>query len=107
MQYLFIFFQQTTYNFPHSTVLDDNGRLILRDEYLIDGINCSPDTFAIECIRLNKNCNKNLTRNEIKSHHYFSTVLRYFGSVTENAIIVSSSFSKFFLFYSWRKQPEP
>lgn len=56
--------------FTNKPILDENGRMILRDEYLIDGINCSPDTFAIECIRLNKNCNKNLTRNEIKSHHY-------------------------------------
>ncbi len=51
-------------------ILDENGRMIPRNEFLIDGINCSPDTFAIECIRLNKNYNKNQTRNEIKSHHY-------------------------------------
>lgn len=56
--------------FTNKPILDENGRMIPRDEFLIDGINCSPDTFAIECIRLNKNCNKNLTRNEIKSHHY-------------------------------------
>lgn len=56
--------------FTNKPILNEKGRMILRDEYIIDGINCSPDTFAIECIRLNKNCNKNLTRNEIKSHHY-------------------------------------
>jgi hypothetical protein len=56
--------------FTNKPILDANGRMIPRDEYIINGINCSPDTFAIECIRLNKNCNKNTTRNEIKSHHY-------------------------------------
>ncbi len=56
--------------FTNKPILDENGRMILRDEFLIDGINCSPDTFAIECIKLNKNYHKNLTRNEVKSHHY-------------------------------------
>ena len=56
--------------FTNKPILDENGRMILRDVFLIDGINCSPDTFAIECIRLNKTYHKNLTRNEIKSHHY-------------------------------------
>lgn len=56
--------------FTNKPILDENGRIILRDEFLIDGINCSPDTFAIECIRLNKTYHKNLTRNEVKSHHY-------------------------------------
>lgn len=56
--------------FTNKPILDENGRMILRDEFLIDGINCSPDTFAIECIRLNKTYHKNLTRNEVKSHHY-------------------------------------
>lgn len=51
-------------------ILDENGRMIPRDNFLIDGINCSPDTFAIECIKLNKNCHKNTTQSEIKSHHY-------------------------------------
>lgn len=56
--------------FTNKPVLDENGRMVLRDDYIINGINCSPDTYAIECIRLNKNCNKNMTRNEVKSHHY-------------------------------------
>ena len=56
--------------FTNKPILDENGRMILRDEFLIDGMNCSPDTFAIECIKLNKNYHKNLTRNEVKSHHY-------------------------------------
>ena len=56
--------------FTRKPILDENGRMAVRDDYIIDGINCSPDTYAIECIRLNKNCNKNMTRNEVKSHHY-------------------------------------
>lgn len=56
--------------FSNKPIHDKQGRMIPREEYLIEGINCSPDTFAIECIKLNKNFHKNLTRNEIKSHHY-------------------------------------
>lgn len=51
-------------------VLDENGRRIPREEYLIDGIHCSADSFAIECIRLNKQYHKNCTKGEVKSHHY-------------------------------------
>lgn len=51
-------------------ILDENGNMIPRETYLIDGVNCTPEMFAIECVQLNKNCNKNLTKNEIKSHHY-------------------------------------
>ncbi len=56
--------------FTNKPILDEQGRMILRDNFLIDGLNCTPDTFAIECIKLNKNCGKNQNRNEVKSHHY-------------------------------------
>lgn len=56
--------------FTNKPVLDEQGRRIPREAYLIDGLNCSADTFAIECLRLNKQFHKNNTRAEIKSHHY-------------------------------------
>ena len=56
--------------FTNKPVLDEQGRRIPREGYLIDGLNCSAETFAIECLRLNKQFHKNNTRAEIKSHHY-------------------------------------
>ena len=51
-------------------ILDENGRLIPRDEYYLDGINCDPFTFDMECKELNAQYNKNHSFDEIKSHHY-------------------------------------
>ena len=51
-------------------ILDENGRLIPREEYYLDGINCDPFTFDMECKELNAQYRKNQTFNEIKSHHY-------------------------------------
>ena len=51
-------------------ILDDNGEMQLRDEYYIDGINCSPLSFGDECQELNNRSNKNQSYDEIKAHHY-------------------------------------
>ena len=51
-------------------LLDENGRLIPREEYYLDGINCDPFTFDMECKELNAQCQKNQRFDEIKSHHY-------------------------------------
>lgn len=51
-------------------ILDENGRLIPRDEYYLDGINCDPFTFDMECKELNAQYCKNQSFDEIKSHHY-------------------------------------
>lgn len=51
-------------------ILDTNGRLIPREEYYLDGINCDPFTFDMECKELNAQYHKNQTYDEIKSHHY-------------------------------------
>lgn len=51
-------------------ILDENGRLIPREEYYFDGINCNPFTFDMECKELNAQYHKNQTYDEIKSHHY-------------------------------------
>lgn len=49
---------------------DKFGNLRLRDEFILEGINCNPETFDIECKKLNKSYNKNQRYDEIKSHHY-------------------------------------
>jgi len=51
-------------------ILDENGELIPRKEYYIDGINCDPFSFDLECKELNAQYHKNQNFNEIKSHHY-------------------------------------
>lgn len=51
-------------------LLDENGRLIPREEYYLDGINCDPFTFDMECMELNAQYRKNQRFDEIKSHHY-------------------------------------
>ena len=51
-------------------ILDEDGRLIPREEYYLDGINCDPFTFDMECKELNEQCRKNQNYDDIKSHHY-------------------------------------
>lgn len=51
-------------------ILDENGNMILREEYYLDGINCDPFTFDTECMELNARYHKNQRYEEIKSHHY-------------------------------------
>ena len=51
-------------------LLDENGELIPRKEYIMDGINCNPFTFDMECRELNALYHKNESYDEIKSHHY-------------------------------------
>ena len=51
-------------------ILDENDELILRKEYIMDGINCDPFTFDMECRELNALYHKNESYDEIKSHHY-------------------------------------
>lgn len=51
-------------------IFDKNGKLILREEYYMEGINCDPFTFDTECKELNAHYRKNQHYDEIKSHHY-------------------------------------
>ena len=64
----YLIFQYDEYT--NKPVLDENGRLIPRKEYYLDGINCDPFTFDIECKELNIQYHKNHSYDEIKSHHY-------------------------------------
>ena len=51
-------------------LLDENGHLQPREEYYLDGINCDPFTFDVECRETNAFFHKNQSFNDIKSHHY-------------------------------------
>ncbi len=64
----YLIFQHNEYT--QKPILDDEGHMILRDEYYLDGLNCDSFTFASECQELNSYYHKNKKFNEIKSHHY-------------------------------------
>ena len=49
---------------------DDLGRKLLREEYYIDGLNCEPMAFDVECKRTNAIFHKKQNQKDIKSHHY-------------------------------------
>ena len=50
--------------------LDQNGNPVLRDEYYLDGINCDPYSFAMECEETNRLYGKNTKKSGIKQHHF-------------------------------------
>ena len=64
----YLMFQHNEYT--GKPILDESGRMIPREEFYLDGLNCDPFTFDTECMELNNRYNKNNSFNEIKSHHY-------------------------------------
>ena len=64
----YLIFQHDEYT--QKPILDDNGNMLLREEYYLDGINCDPFTFDVECRETNAFFHKNQSFNDIKSHHY-------------------------------------
>ena len=56
--------------FTMKPVLDENGRLIPRNDYRMETLNCGNEDFALSCIRANIKYGKNNHREDIKSHHY-------------------------------------
>ena len=64
----YLIFQHNEYT--QKPILDEEGHMILREEYYLDGLNCDPFSFASECQELNSYYHKNKNFNEIKSHHY-------------------------------------
>ena len=64
----YLIFQHDEYT--QKPILDENGHMLIREEYYLDGINCDPFTFAAECQETNAYFHKNQSYNEIKSPHY-------------------------------------
>ena len=79
-------------------VLDENGKMIRRRSYILDGINCDPFAYAEECRELNELYHKNQTPGEIKAHHYIISfdpqdqIDR--GLTTERAQAIGMEFAK-------------
>lgn len=56
--------------YTNEPVLDEKGRIMEREEYLIEGVNCEVDTFGAECIETNRFYGKNNAVKDVKAHHY-------------------------------------
>jgi len=56
--------------FTMKATLDENGRLIPREDYRISSLNCGGEDFAVACMRANLRYEKNQKREDVKSHHY-------------------------------------
>ena len=64
----YLIFQHDEYT--GKPVLDESGNMQLREEYYLDGVECDPFSFDMECKELNARFHKNRAYDEIKSHHY-------------------------------------
>ena len=56
--------------FTMKPTLNENGRLIPREDYRISSLNCGGEDFAVACMRANLRYEKNQKREDVKSHHY-------------------------------------
>ena len=56
--------------FTNKPILDENGRLIPRENCRFATLNCGEDDFAIACMKSNLQYGKNRSRGDVKSHHY-------------------------------------
>jgi len=54
----------------HKPIRDEARRMVPRDFYIQDGINCDPFSFDAECAELNRRFHKNQRKGEIMAHHY-------------------------------------
>lgn len=62
-----------TFEYDEFTIkptLDENGRLIPREDYRISSFNCGGEDFAVACMRSNLRYEKNQKREDVKIHDY-------------------------------------
>ena len=79
------------------SILDEDGYMIPREKFLIEGIKCEPSTFARECNKANKQFGKNRRKEDVKSHHYilsFDPKDRELGLTMEQAQKMGMEFAK-------------
>ena len=55
--------------FTMKPTLDENGRLVPREDYRLATLNCGGEDFAVACMRSNLRYGKNQKREDVKSHH--------------------------------------
>ena len=51
-------------------LLDENGQPKLREEYLLDTLECSGQSFAMACLLANRKYGKNFSPDDVKTHQY-------------------------------------
>ena len=56
--------------FTMKPMLDEQGRLVPREDYRISTLNCGEEDFAVACMRSNLRYGKNQKKEDVKSHHY-------------------------------------
>ena len=56
--------------FTGKQLLDDQGRPLLRESYILDTLECGDASFATACLLANRKYNKNNHPEDIKSHQY-------------------------------------
>lgn len=49
---------------------DDEGRPVVREDFLMDGINCEPFEYPMAAMETNRLYGKNAAKGDVKSHHY-------------------------------------
>ena len=60
--------------FTGKPILDENGRLIPREDYRISSLNCGGEDFAVACMRANLRYGKNQQREDVNSSLPSSTI---------------------------------
>ena len=64
-------YHATAYDeFTMKPTLDEQGRLVPREDYRLSTLNCGGEDFAVACMRSNLRYGKNQRREDVKSHHY-------------------------------------
>ena len=56
--------------FTGKQLLDDHGRPMLRESYILDTLECGDHSFATACLLANRKYGKNTQHGDIKSHQY-------------------------------------
>ena len=56
--------------FSGKVILDEQGRPMLRDSYVLDTLECGDFSFATACLLANRRYGKNTQHGDIKSHQY-------------------------------------
>ena len=56
--------------FSGKVILDEQGRPMLRESYLLDTLECGDFSFATACLLANRKYGKNIQHGDIKSHQY-------------------------------------
>ena len=57
--------------FSGKVILDEQGRPMLRESYLLNTLECGDFSFATACLLANRKYGKNTQHGDIKSHQYF------------------------------------